>query len=150
MKNIKSLENFTNDKQKSKYTQTTNVAKTKARPRNFDEFFVESIKKEGINGEMRYLTSRDKWISENKARKVLDKIPTEDLPHCEQIDADHSKVGDFIDKKTFEETYDEDGAVLDELGDNGVLCYAFTNIETKTWWAIKNEKGGISGLYRIK
>lgn len=143
MKNIKSLENFTNDKQKSKDTQTTNVAKTKARPRNFDEFFVESIKKEGINGEMRFLTSRDNWISESKARKVLDKIPVEDLEEVEELGED-SPVGSYITSSTVTKVYgDELGDVVNDLTEKSALVYYWDgNI---TLWSKKDD-----GLCRIK
>lgn len=122
------------------------VKKTIARPRNFDEFLA----KEGLNEnlKLKYLTSRKDWLNESKAETVIDRIPTSELPECEKIDAEHSKIGDFIARNTFEDIYeDEKTVILDELKEDGILCYSFNDV--RTWWKRKIDKEG-DGLVRIK
>ena len=36
------------------------------RPRNFDEFLVESFKQEGATRQNRYVTSRQEWLDNSK------------------------------------------------------------------------------------
>lgn len=123
------------------------------RPKNFDEFWEASLK-EGLDCEHKYVTSRKDWlkaIKESKAENVIDKIPVDELPKCEQIDVKNSKIGDFISKEQFEELYDDEkGELLGGLKKDGdMLAYCING--STTWWKrrIEDKEGG-NGLVRIK
>lgn len=135
--NIKSIE------QPKKKSANVNVGAKTRRPRNFDGFL--SLIDED-NYSLKYLSARDVWLKENRAKHILDKIPSSELPECE--DFNESKVGDFISRGNFEDTYDETGEVYDALGENGILCYIFN--DEQSWWKIKKDKEGTDGLVRFK
>lgn len=120
------------------------------RPRTFDEFWEQSVKSEGLNENMKYLTNRNDWLKslkENKAKDILEKIPSDDLPHCD--DFEHSKVGDFISQSDFQDLYDDEQSQIWNGLKDGVLCYHLATGE-KTFWQIKkDEDGDKDGLVRI-
>lgn len=123
------------------------------RPRNFDEYLEESIKEEGLNRENKYVASMNNWLKlkESKAENVIDKIPVDELPNCEQIDVNNSKIGDFISKEQFEELYDDEkGELLGGLKNEGdILAFCFN--DNTTWWKRRiDDKEGGDGLVRIK
>ena len=121
------------------------------RPRNFDEFWEASLLKEGLDCEQKYVTSRKDWlkaIKENKTEAVIDKISADELPKCEQIDAEHSKVGDFLPADLFTDMYDDKGEILGGLKDGDVLAYCCIDGVT-TWWKRRKDKDG-DGLIRIQ
>lgn len=112
----------------------------------FEEFLSETMKDDTISE--KYVIGRRKWIvNEAKAKQILDKIPSDELPKCEQIDADHSKVGDFIDRDTFTDVYDENGEIIDGLGVGGLLCFCWNS--SMTWWKRRKGENG-DGLVRVK
>lgn len=107
-----------------------------SRPKDFDEFW-EKHQDDGN----KYIVSRDNWLNENKAKNVIDKISSDNLPKCQ--DLQDSKVGDFIDKGTFQDLYDEDRTIWDGLSDDkGILCYSFNDVQS--WWQIKKDKEEIA------
>lgn len=119
-----------------------------ARPKNFDEF----LEKEDLNENLKYMASRKDWLltekQASKAEAVIDKIPTDELPECEQIDSEHCKVGDFIRKETFEDKYDDEKEeILGGLKDGDILAYCWNDITT--WWKRRKNNDG-DGLVRIK
>lgn len=114
----------------------------------FEDFYTDNIKSDGISE--KYVTSRKRWLNEHKSKSetVIDKIPTDELPECEQIDSDHSKVGDFMSKETFEDKYDDEkGEILGGLKDGDILAYCWNDITT--WWKRRKNNDG-DGLVRIK
>lgn len=120
------------------------------RPRNFDEYLEESIKKDGINSEHKYVTSRKDWLKalkESKAEAVIDKIPADQLPECDDIKS--SKVGDFMSREKFEEMYDDEKErLIDNLKDGSMLAYSGAD-GVVTWWKRRDNKEG-DGLIRIR
>lgn len=121
------------------------MKKKNERPGTFEEFREQTI---GNEYSQKYVIPREKWMKESKAAMILDKIPIAELPEAENLDPDHSKVGDFISNGDFEDLYDDDGELLDALGDKGLLCYC-SMLDVKTWWKIKKDEDG-DGLVRIK
>lgn len=114
----------------------------------FEDFYTGTMK----NGEIseKYVTSRKRWLNEHKSKSeaVIDKIPTDELPECEQIDSEHCKVGDFIRKETFEDKYDDEKEeILGGLKDGDILAYCWNDITT--WWKRRKNNDG-DGLVRIK
>lgn len=96
----------------------------------------------------RHIVSRSNWLKENKTSNIIDKIPSDELPECEDIEK--SKVGDFLSKKSFD-MYD-DGAVWDELEDNSIMCYNSVSGK-QTWWKIRKDtksNNSKDGMVRIK
>lgn len=118
------------------------------RPKNFDEFWEASLK-EGLDCEHKYVTSRKDWLTalkENKAEAVIDKIPADQLPECDDIQ--HSKVGDFMSREKFEEMYDDEKErLIDNLKDGSMLAYS--GADGVTWWKRRDNKDG-DGLIRIR
>ena len=47
-------------------TETSSQDTKYHRPRNFDEFLVESFKQEGATRQNRYVTSRQEWLDNSK------------------------------------------------------------------------------------
>lgn len=47
-------------------TETASQDTKYHRPRNFDEFLVESFKQEGATRQNRYVTSRQEWLDNSK------------------------------------------------------------------------------------
>ena len=92
----------------------------------------------------------NKKLKESKAENVIDKIPVDELPNCEQIDVNNSKIGDFISKEQFEELYDDEkGELLGGLKKDGdMLAYCING--STTWWKRRIEEEGGNGLVRIK
>lgn len=110
------------------------------RPHNFDEFCAKHISEE-----LKYIISREELLSEGKkAKEVLSEISSSELPQCESLNPDQSKIGDFISRSSFEDIYDEE--IYDNI-EKGVLCYIFN--DEQTWWQIKKDNEG-EGLVRIK
>lgn len=126
-----------------------NKERLKTRPRNFDEFWEASIK-EGLDCEHKYVTSRKDWLNEHKSKSesIIEKIPSDDLPKCEQIDAEHSKIGDFLSAEIFTDMYDDKEDILGGLDDGDVLAYCCVDGAT-TWWKRRKDKDG-DGLIRIR
>lgn len=127
--------------------------RTTRRPRNFDEFWEASLK-EGLDCEHKYVISKKDWlaIKESKAEALIDKIPVEELPKCEQIDTEHSKVGDFLPADLFTDMYDEKGEILGGLKDGDLLAYCCLDGAT-TWWKVRKDtksNNSKDGLVRIK
>lgn len=118
------------------------------RPKNFNEFWEASLQ-EGLDCEHKYVTSRKDWLSalkESKAEAVIDKIPADQLPECDDIKS--SKVGDFMSREKFEEIYDDEKErLIDNLKDGSLLAYS--GADGVTWWKRRDNKEG-DGLIRIQ
>lgn len=129
--------------------QKTKFRRKSIRP--FEDFLNDKLKNtnEPLN-EMKYLTGREKYVTENNAhaQKVLDKLNTKDLPEAEGLDSKLSQVGSFISSDEIVELYGDDfEGILDRLGENGMLVYSWGN--TTTWWQRKIDSDG-DGLVRVE
>lgn len=114
----------------------------------FEDFSAKTMKSDAISE--KYVTSRGRWLNEHKSKSedVIDKIPADQLPQCEQVDAEQSKVGDFISKEQFKDMYDDEKEeILAGLKDGDMLAYCWNSVTT--WWKRRDNKDG-NGLIRIR
>lgn len=123
------------------------MAKDRKKIITFEDYLAETMQSDTISE--KFVTSRSNWLKENKTESIIDKVPTDELPECEDIEK--SKVGDFLSKKSFD-LYDDDGAIWDELEDNSVMCYNLLS-GNQTWWKVRKDtksNNSKDGLVRIK
>lgn len=90
------------------------------------------------------LKSREQYIKENNAQKVLNKLKSKDLPKAKGLDCKNSQVGSYLSDDDIVELYGEDfNGILDQLGKGGMLVYKWNN--ENAWWQKKGD-----GVVRVQ